>query len=110
VELPRPVVDVIFAGSDAVGAEVSQCKIWRPGGVELRVRVKHCLVGPELEQDNLVRIEDALKDLVLRAARFLLHGAAAVGHGLREFGTLPRRGVRGDDETDRHGPLLSCCS
>jgi hypothetical protein len=110
VGVPRPAVDVIFAGSDAVGAKVGQGKIWRPGGVELRVRIKRYLVRPELEHDQLVRVQGALKDLELLAAGFLLHGAAAVGHRLGKLGTLAGLGVRGDDETDRHAPLLSCCS
>jgi hypothetical protein len=68
------------------------------------------LVVPELEYDQLVRVQGALKDLELLTAGFLLHGTAAAGHRLGEFGTLPRLGIRGDDETERHGPFLSCGS
>ena len=72
--------------------------------------VERRLVGPELEQDERVRVEGALKDLELLAAGFPLHGAAAAGHRLGEFGALSRLGVHGDDETYGHGPLLSCRS
>src|SRR5262245_36257714 len=78
------------------------------GGVELCVCVKRRLVGPELECDELIGGQGTLKDLELLTAGFLLHSAAAVRYSLGEFGTLPRLGVRGDDETDRHGSLLSC--
>src|SRR5712691_3971074 len=79
--LPRPVIDVVFAGSGTVGAQGSQGRIRRPGGIDLGVRVERRLVGPELEYDELIRVEGALKNLKLLAAGLLLHGAAALGHG-----------------------------
>jgi hypothetical protein len=86
--------------------EGGQRRVRRSGGVELRVRVERRLVVPELEYDQLVRIQGALKDLELLAAGFLLHGAAAVGHRLglayvvmtRRTGMLHSfRGARDDD-------------
>jgi hypothetical protein len=56
--------------------------VWWSSGVELRVCVECCLIRPQFEQDELIGVEGALKDLVLLAAGFLLHGAAAVGHRL----------------------------
>src|SRR5262249_8825565 len=106
--LPRPVVDVIFAGADAVGTEGGQCRVRRSSDVEPGMRVERRLVGPEFECDERIGVQSALKDLELLAAGFLLHGTAAVSHRLGEFGTLPGLGRRGDDETDRHGPFLSC--
>jgi hypothetical protein len=72
------------------------------------MRVERRLVGPQLQGHQLVGVQGTLQDLELLAAGFLLHGTAAIGHRLGEFGTLPRLGIRGDDETDRHGPFLSC--
>jgi hypothetical protein len=101
-------VDVVFPGAGVIGAQSGQRRIGWLGGVDLRVDVERCLVSPELEHNQFVRIQGALKDFKWLAARFLLHGAAAVGHGLGELGALPWLGVRGDNETDRHGRLLSC--
>jgi hypothetical protein len=78
--------------------------------VALRVRVERGLIGPQLEQDELIGVEGALKTLELLAAGFLLHGAAAVGHRLGKRGTLAGLGICGDDETDRYDPLFSCRS
>src|SRR5919202_6345037 len=81
-------------------------RVRRPGGVALRVRVERRLVGPEFEDGELIGGQGTLKDLELLTAGFPLPSAAAVSHGPGEFGTLPRLGIRGDDETDRHGPFL----
>src|SRR5919109_4289600 len=96
--LPRPIVDVVFTWSGAIGSEGGYRGVRWPGGVDLRVDVERRLVGPEFEHDQLVGVQGALKDFELLATGFLLHGAAAGGHGLGEFGTLPRLGVCGDDE------------
>src|SRR5215510_996152 len=88
--LPRTVVDVVFAGSGAVSAEGHQRRVRRAGGIDLRVDIKRRLVVPELEYDELVGVQGALKDLELLAAGFLLHGAAAGGHRLGKLGTLTR--------------------
>src|SRR4029453_5196815 len=104
--LPCAVVCIVFAGSGAVSAEGHQRRVRGPGGIALRVRIKRCLVLPELEQNKLVGVQGTLKDLILLTAGFRLYRAAAVGHGLDELGALPRLGIRGDDETDRHGLLL----
>jgi hypothetical protein len=74
------------------------------------VDIERRLVVPELQHDQCVGVESALKDLELLAAGLLLHGTAAVGHGLGKLGTLLGLGVCRDDETDGHDPLLSCCS
>ena len=78
-----------------------------PGGVDLRVDVERRLVGPELEHDQRVGVQGTLKDLELLAARLLLHGAAAVGHGLGKLGALAGLGVHGDDKTYGHASFLS---
>ena len=39
---------------------------------------------PKLKYDQLIGVESTLKDLELLAAGLLLHGAAALGHGLGE--------------------------
>jgi hypothetical protein len=72
------------------------------------MRVERRQVGPAFEDDERVRVEGTPQDLALPAAGLLLHGAAAVGHGLGELGALPGLCVCGDDETDRHGLLLVC--
>jgi hypothetical protein len=71
------------------------------------VCVERRLVGPEFECDELIGGQGALKNFELLTAGFLLHGAAAVGHRLGKLGTLAGLGIRGNDETDRHDPLLS---
>ncbi len=99
-----------FAARWTLGTGVSLTSAQRPGGVDLRVDVEHCLVGPQLQEDQRIGVEGTLKDFVLQATRLLLHGAAAVGHGLGKFRTLAGFGVRGYDETNRHSPFLSWCS
>ena len=47
--LPRAVVEVVFPGADAVGAEGRQRRVRRPGGVALRVCVERRLVVPQLQ-------------------------------------------------------------
>jgi hypothetical protein len=71
------------------------------------MRVERRLIHPELEQDECVGIEDTLEHFVLQAARFLLHGAAAVSHSPGELGALAGLGIGGNDETDGHVPFLS---
>jgi hypothetical protein len=72
------------------------------------MRVEGGLIGPQLEQDKRIGAGGALQDLVLLAARFLRHGAAAIGQSPGELGALAGLGLRGDDETDGHGRFLSC--
>jgi len=62
--LPRPVVDIVFAGAGAVSAERYQRRVWWSGGVELRVRVEGGLIRPQFEQDERIGVEGPLKDLV----------------------------------------------
>jgi hypothetical protein len=71
------------------------------------MRGERRLVSPEFECDELVGVQGTLKNLELLTAGFLLHRAAALSQSLGEFGTLPRPGIRGDGEADRHGLLLS---
>ena len=49
--LPRPVVDVVFAGAGAVSAEGHQRRVRRVGGVDLRVNIERRLVVPEFEHE-----------------------------------------------------------
>ena len=59
--LPRPVVEVVFAGADAIGTESSQHRVRRPGGVEPGVRVERRLVSPEFECDERIGFQAATK-------------------------------------------------
>jgi hypothetical protein len=88
-ELPCAIVRIVFAGSGTVSTEGYQRRVRRVGSVDLRVDIERRLVIPELEHDQLVGIQGALKDLELLTARFLLHGTAALGHSLSKLGTLP---------------------
>jgi hypothetical protein len=74
------------------------------------VRVERRLVGPQLQEDERIRVEGTLKDLVLQAAGLLLHSTAAVGHGLSEFRPFSGFGVCSNDESHRHRSFLSCCA
>ena len=67
--LPRPVVDVVFAGSDASGAEISQGRVGWSGGIDLRMRIERRLVVPEFEDDELVGVQGTLKDLELAGSQ-----------------------------------------
>src|SRR5262249_38301121 len=55
------------------------------------------------EQDELVRVDRALKHLELLAAGLLCHFRAASAIGLRQLSTLAWLGLNGDDESDGHG-------
>src|SRR5207253_142108 len=92
-----PVVLVVFALAIADAQLRPQ---GRASGVQLRMRVERRLVGPALQQRQLVGIENALEDLELLAAG-LLHALLATRFiGLRQFRTLARRGGDRDDESD----------
>ena len=66
--LPRAVVFVVLALAGAVPQAFGQR---RAGGVALGVRVERRLVAPQFEQRELVRVERALENLELLAARLL---------------------------------------
>src|SRR6516225_621080 len=97
--LPGTVIRVIFPLAAPDTQFGSDC---RSRAVQLRMRIESRLVGPALEQCQLVGVEGALKDLELLTAGLLHPLLAASFHHLRELGTLSRRGGDRDDQSYCH--------
>src|SRR5271169_6830721 len=85
------------------GAEPQPLRQRRALRLQFGVGVKRGLVLPQFEQDQRVRIEDALEHLELFAAGILPGNLAARLHRLCEFGAFAGCRVERDDEPDRHG-------
>jgi hypothetical protein len=66
------------------------------------MHVERGLIGPELQQRELVGVQDALEDLELLTSRLLHDLLASLSHRLRQFGALAGRRGYCHDESDGH--------